>query len=150
MGITPYYEESRKKLSNDASTVALVKSATLDLKCDVVTNCSVIFVAPPNHSLMISPIEVNTNHKIGFLSIEIDNKQEWLWDDKHEFNKSHVSTSPKVSRKGGNVKISVEVETVTTTWEHFTFDIVITAFLGEFSFFLSTSLSFNKFPWDHL
>lgn len=131
MGITPYYSESRKKLSTDASTVALVKSATEDLKCKVVTNCSVIFVAPANHHLMITPVEVNTNHNIGYLGIAIDNKMEWLWDDNHEFNRTRGSVPPKVSRKGGNVKISVEVEKVSTTWEHFTFDIMITSYLGE-------------------
>lgn len=131
MGITPYYTESRKKLSADSSTIALVKSATSDLKCDVVTNCSVIFVAPADHHLMITPVEVNTDHKIGYLSIIIDNKLEWMWDDRHDFNQTRGSTEPKVSRKGGNVKISVEVEKVSTNWDHFTFDIMITAFLGE-------------------
>lgn len=145
MGITSYYEESRKKLSTDASTVALVKSATTDLKCDVVTNCSVIFVAPANHHLMITPVEVNTDHKIGFLSISIDNKQQWLWDDKHEFNRTRGSVAPKVSRKGGNVKVSVEVEKISTTWEHFTFDIMITAFIGK-----SNYARLSKYDWHDL
>lgn len=132
MGVTPYYENSLKTLTKDSSSVGRVLGAKSKDYCDVVKNCSVIFIPPANHALMVSPIYVNNGDNIGSLSIYVDHRLMFYWDDAHEFNRS-VTIGSRATRVNGLVKISVNVETITTTWKHFELEILLTAFLRMFS-----------------
>lgn len=137
MGVTPYYEESDKSLTTDSSSVAHIEGSSPTDKCDVVKNCSVIFVPPKDHALLVHPLSVDNGNNIGSLSIFVDHRLKWYWDDSHEFNATPGHDLIQSSRVNGIVKISVTVEKVTTTWKHFTLDILLTAFIRKRRRFMS-------------
>jgi hypothetical protein len=132
MGVTPYYDNSDKMLTTDSSSVAMVKGSSPKDECDVITNCSVIFVPPAGHGLLVSPISVNNGENIGSLSIFTDHRLKWYWDDSHEFNSTSGSDLIQATRVNGVVKFSVTVEKITTTWKHFSLEVFLTAFISKF------------------
>ena len=140
MGVTPYYENSKKKLTTDSSSMAIVKGSSAKDECHVVTNCSVEFIPPAGQALLVSPISVDNGNNIGSLSIFIDHQLKWYWDDSHEFNATAGNDLTQVSRVNGNVKFTVTVDKITTTWKHFSLDVLLTAFISES---LNLSLSAN-------
>jgi hypothetical protein len=129
MGETPYFENTLKKLTRDSYSVARVTAAEERDACDVVRNCSIYFIPPAGHSLLVTALGVDNGQDIGSLAVYIDHRLTWHWDDRNEFNRS--KNFRKSSQVDGLVKVEVRVETVTTVWRKFKVSIVLTAFKRE-------------------
>lgn len=129
MGETAYFENTPKRLTTDSSSIARVTAAEHRDACDVVRNCSIYFIPPRGHALLVTALGVDNGHDIGSLAVHIDHRLIWHWDDFNEFNRSR--NFRKHSQVDGLVKIAVRVESVTTVWRQFKVNIVLTAFRSE-------------------
>lgn len=131
MGHTPYFRHSLKRLTDDSSSVAAVRGAEKSDLDEVVRNCSIIFRPPPGQAILINPRKVDNGDDIGSISIYVDHRLIWFWDEEREFNRSlHLRASSSIN---GTVKIKLVVDSVTTTWKHFKLEIFLTTFIRKFS-----------------
>lgn len=136
MGHTPYFRNSLKKLTDDSSSVAVVRAAEKSDIDEVVKNCSIIFKPPPNQAILINPRIVDNGNDIGSSAVYVDHQLIWFWDEEREFNRSlHLRVSSSVN---GTVKIKILVDSITTTWKYFKLEIFLTSFIRKY--FSSSSL----------
>ena len=133
MGVTPYFEHTQKSLSQDSSSVLLFKSTNSQLKCEVVANCSVTVLPPDGHSLLVSPQVIDLAFVRGVMKIYVDERLEWTWDSSAQIQ-HNVTWKSKASEINGSVKITLQVDKVTTTWAHVDFNIIMTAFTSGYWF----------------
>lgn len=130
MGITPYYQHSLKKLTEDSSSVADVFGADSDDLNETVTNCTITFYPPPGQALLVSPHILDIAQLDALVMIHIDHQLIWLWHS--QYNKLNGSLVEEThSSVNGTVRISILINSMRNTWRRMKLHIVLTAFIRK-------------------